>query len=110
MGAALLERPETVRSILVTLVQSLSIPVTCKIRVLPDVSVLFFLLNVHHENRIALAFQLNQTLDLVKIIASTGVAALAVHGRYKVERPQHPVRVDVIRAIKEVVDIPVIAK
>jgi len=44
------------------------------------------------------------------MIESTGVAALAVHGRYKVERPRHPVHTDVIKAITETVSIPVIAK
>ena len=44
------------------------------------------------------------------MIESTGIAALAVHGRYKAERPRHPVRVDVIQAITEAVSIPVIAK
>ena len=44
------------------------------------------------------------------MIESTGVAALGVHGRYKVERPRHPVHVDVIRAITEAISIPVIAK
>jgi len=38
MGAALLENPEKIHDILTTLVKSVSIPVTCKIRILPDVS------------------------------------------------------------------------
>jgi len=37
MGAALLNNPENVEKILRTLVEGLSIPVTCKIRVLPEV-------------------------------------------------------------------------
>ena len=42
MGAALLENPDTIQSILTTLVKSLSIPVTCKIRIFPEVSLLHF--------------------------------------------------------------------
>ncbi|XP_035231485.1 tRNA-dihydrouridine(20) synthase [NAD(P)+]-like, partial [Stegodyphus dumicola] len=37
MGAALLSQPEKVSNILTTLTRALSCPVTCKIRVLPDV-------------------------------------------------------------------------
>jgi len=53
---------------------------------------------------------LEKTIELVRLIESTGVAALAVHGRLKEERPRHPVRSDLIRAIAESVSIPVIAK
>ncbi|XP_071613070.1 tRNA-dihydrouridine(20) synthase [NAD(P)+]-like isoform X3 [Heliangelus exortis] len=49
------------------------------------------------------------TVNLVKRIEKTGIAAIAVHGRKKEERPQHPVHCDVIRAISEAVSIPVIA-
>lgn len=45
MGAALLEKPEKVREILTTLVQGLDIPVTCKIRILPSVSITSFYSN-----------------------------------------------------------------
>ncbi|CAL1286356.1 unnamed protein product [Larinioides sclopetarius] len=88
MGAALLTQPEKVKAILTSLTQGLSCPVTCKIRVLPE---------------------LDKTLELVKIIESTGVAAIAVHGRTITERQQHKNRSYVIRAISEVVSIPVIA-
>jgi len=37
MGAALLTQPENVYKILTTLVQGVSKPVTCKIRILPTV-------------------------------------------------------------------------
>ena len=60
MGAALLTEPEKVRSILTTLVQGVRKPITCKIRLLPSRS---------------------DTLHLVRVIESTGVSALAVHGR-----------------------------
>ncbi|KAM4614076.1 tRNA-dihydrouridine(20) synthase [NAD(P)+]-like [Discoglossus pictus] len=88
MGAALLSHPEKIVKILKTLVSGISIPVTCKIRILPS---------------------LQETVNLVKLIEKTGVAAIAVHGRKKEERPQHPVHCDFIRAISEAVSIPVIA-
>jgi tRNA-dihydrouridine synthase 2 len=37
MGAALLTQPEKVRELLTTLVEGVSKPVTCKIRILPTV-------------------------------------------------------------------------
>ncbi|XP_041375440.1 tRNA-dihydrouridine(20) synthase [NAD(P)+]-like [Gigantopelta aegis] len=88
MGAALLTQPEKVKQILTTLVNGLTIPVTCKIRILP---------------------QLEDTISLAKIIESTGVAALAIHGRTKAERPQHRNHNDVIKAVAQTLTIPVIA-
>ncbi|XP_053203485.1 tRNA-dihydrouridine(20) synthase [NAD(P)+]-like [Panonychus citri] len=88
MGAALLKKPETVYQILTTLTSNLSIPVTCKIRCLSS---------------------LENTLELVKIIQSTGVSAIGVHGRTKDERPQHKNRNDFIREISRYLSIPVIA-
>ncbi|XP_033626350.1 tRNA-dihydrouridine(20) synthase [NAD(P)+]-like [Asterias rubens] len=88
MGAALLSRPQEIHKILTTLVQGISKPVTCKIRILPSIE---------------------DTLALAHTIESTGVAALAVHGRTKRERPQHPVNCDMIKTISEALTIPVIA-
>ncbi|XP_051884237.1 tRNA-dihydrouridine(20) synthase [NAD(P)+]-like isoform X2 [Pristis pectinata] len=88
MGVALLSNPDKIEAILSTLVKGISKPVTCKIRILPS---------------------LEDTINLVKRIERTGVAAVAVHGR-KEERPQHPVHCDVIKAVSEAVSIPVIAK
>ncbi|XP_072374384.1 galanin receptor type 1b isoform X2 [Scyliorhinus torazame] len=88
MGVALLSNPDKIEAILSTLVKGISKPVTCKIRILPS---------------------LEDTIQLVKRIERTGVAAVAVHGRRKEERPQHPVHCDVIKAISEAVSIPVIA-
>lgn len=88
MGAALLSQPEKIKEILTTLVNGLSVPVTCKIRILPE---------------------LEDTLKLVKLIESTGVSALGVHGRTKEERPRHPNRNNIIQTIAESLSIPVIA-
>ncbi|KAK3085239.1 hypothetical protein FSP39_000398 [Pinctada imbricata] len=88
MGAALLTQPEKVKEILTTLVKGLNVPVTCKIRILP---------------------KMEDMLNLVKTIESTGVSAIAVHGRYKEERPRHTNHDDVIKVIAQHIGIPVIA-
>ncbi|XP_076648716.1 dihydrouridine synthase 2 [Halictus rubicundus] len=88
MGAALLQEPETATNILKTLVDNLNIPVTCKIRVLPD---------------------LQKTIELCERLASTGISAIAVHGRTVNERPQHPNRNEVLKTISSKLTIPVIA-
>ncbi|XP_058850083.1 tRNA-dihydrouridine(20) synthase [NAD(P)+]-like [Acipenser ruthenus] len=87
MGAALLSDPDRIERILRTLVKGVSKPVTCKIRILPSLD----------------------TIRLVQRVERTGVAAIAVHGRRKEERPQHPVHCDVIKAVAEAVSITVIA-
>ncbi|KAM7058207.1 tRNA-dihydrouridine(20) synthase [NAD(P)+]-like isoform 3-T3 [Molossus nigricans] len=53
--------------------------------------------------------KLEDTLSLVKRIERTGIAAIAVHGRKREERPQHPVNCETIKAIAETLSIPVIA-
>jgi tRNA-dihydrouridine synthase 2 len=89
MGVALLSDPDKVEQILSKLVQNLTIPVTCKIRVLDSKE---------------------KTLQFVKRIMTTGISALAVHGRNKDERPQHDNRDDYIRFLSDHVTIPLIAK
>ncbi|GJJ76439.1 tRNA-dihydrouridine synthase 2 [Entomortierella parvispora] len=88
MGAALMEEPEKLCGILRTLVQGTGLPVTCKIRIFED---------------------RQKTLDLVKMIEKTGVKALAVHCRYRDERPRDPGHWDRFKEIVEAVSIPVIA-
>lgn len=88
MGVALLYDLERAKCILKALVDNLSIPVTCKVRIMPD---------------------LEETLRTVKELESTGISAIAIHGRTKIERPQHPVHIDVIKEIAKVLKIPVIA-
>lgn len=88
MGAALLSDPDKIEAILKKLVSGVSIPVTCKIRILPS---------------------LEETVSLVQRIEKTGVAAVAVHGRFKDERPRHPVHCDYIQAVAKAVSIPIIA-
>ncbi|CAH8609549.1 unnamed protein product [Schistosoma curassoni] len=88
MGAALLTKPEIVKDILTTLTTNLRIPVTCKMRILPE---------------------LEKTIALAKLIESTGVAAITVHGRTINERSMHRNRNEVIQAIADSVGIPVLA-
>lgn len=88
MGAALMADRERAKCILKTLVDNVSVPVTCKIRLLND---------------------LDETIALVKEFEALGIAAIAVHGRKKTERPQHAVNTEAIRRIAESVSIPVIA-
>ncbi|XP_075884876.1 tRNA-dihydrouridine(20) synthase [NAD(P)+]-like isoform X1 [Nelusetta ayraudi] len=88
MGAALLSDPDKIEAILKNLVRGVSLPVTCKIRILPS---------------------LDDTVSLVQRIERTGVAAIAVHGRLKEERPRHPLHFDYIQAVAQAVSIPVIA-
>lgn len=89
MGAALLCNPGKVKSILEKLVKNLSIPVTCKIRILPTIE---------------------ETLNLVEIIKNTGVSAIAIHGRIKEEGRNYPNKDDYILKIsKSVKEIPIIA-
>ncbi|CAG9853662.1 unnamed protein product [Phyllotreta striolata] len=88
MGAALMTQKEKAKKILSTLVENVKIPVTCKIRVFENI---------------------DDTLTLVKELEATGIKAIAVHGRTKVERPQHPNRNHVIKKIAETLNIPVIA-
>ncbi|XP_046842826.1 tRNA-dihydrouridine(20) synthase [NAD(P)+]-like [Xenia sp. Carnegie-2017] len=88
MGAALLKDPEKVRQILTALVEGISIPVTCKIRILPTIE---------------------ETLHLVRVIESTKVSAIAVHGREQHERPRHPVHKDIIHRVAKELNISVIS-
>ncbi|XP_024911956.1 tRNA-dihydrouridine(20) synthase [NAD(P)+]-like isoform X1 [Cynoglossus semilaevis] len=88
MGAALLSNPDRIEAILTKLVNGVSIPVTCKIRILPS---------------------LQETISLVQRIEKTGVTAIGVHGRFKEERPRHPIHCDYIQAVAQAVSIPVIA-
>ena len=54
--------------------------------------------------------QLEKSISLVRMIESCGVAAVAIHGRRREERPRHPNHNDQIRELAKVVNIPVIAK
>ncbi|KAI1317272.1 hypothetical protein EDD11_008760 [Mortierella claussenii] len=88
MGAALMEEPEKLCGILRKLVEHSGLPVTCKIRIFPD---------------------REKTLQLVKMIEATGIKALAVHCRYRDQRPREKAHWDRLKEIVDAVSIPVIA-
>jgi len=89
-GAFLLEEPDLVVEIVEHLSKNLRVPVSCKIRLLPD---------------------LDKTMELARRLESSGCSLLAVHGRTK---EQNKVLVGssnwkAIKQIKEALKIPVIA-
>ncbi|XP_075214578.1 dihydrouridine synthase 2 isoform X2 [Lycorma delicatula] len=88
MGAALLCNPDKAEAIMRTLVKGLDCPVTCKVRVLPDP---------------------DETVEFCQRLANTGIAAIAIHGRTKNERPQHVNHNDIIQLVAKNLSIPVIA-
>lgn len=88
MGVALLYDLPRAKAILEGLVSSVTIPVTCKIRILPD---------------------LEETVQLAKELQSTGISAIGVHGRTKTERPRDPVNEEAIAKVASALHIPVIA-
>ena len=94
MGAALLENQAVLLSILTTLVRGLSIPVTCKIRLL--------------DPKDGLSSQ-ERTKDLIQKAEKTGIAAIGVHCRYRDERPREPGHQDVFDELAASINIPLIA-
>ncbi|XP_052861369.1 tRNA-dihydrouridine(20) synthase [NAD(P)+]-like [Anopheles cruzii] len=88
MGVALLYDLPRAKAILEGLVRSVTIPVTCKIRLLPNI---------------------DDTIHLARELESTGISAIAVHGRTKTERPRDPVNEAAIARVAEALEIPVIA-
>lgn len=87
MGSELLKHPERLKQILAALVQNTSKPVTCKIRLLESQE---------------------KTIELVKGIEETGVAAITVHARYIDQRPRQKAHLHLVRPLVEAVKIPVI--
>ena len=53
---------------------------------------------------------MEETEEFLRMVESTGIAAVAIHGRYREERPRHPNHDDLIKRLTSVVSIPVIAK
>lgn len=88
MGVALAANLPKAKEILTKLVGSLSIPVTCKIRIRNTVE---------------------ETIQHVKELQATGIKAIGIHARSKDERPQHKPHPEVIKAVVDSgLEIPVI--
>ena len=89
-GAFLLRESELLQSIVATLHDQLTVPVTCKIRLLETV---------------------DDTVALARMLQDAGCAVLCVHGRRKEEIKDKCLAADwdMIRAVKQALHIPVIA-
>lgn len=79
-----------VKSLVEKLANSLNVPVSCKIRIFPD---------------------LQDTIKYAKMLEEAGCALLAVHGRTRDEKDGKKIRANwkVIKAVREAVRIPVLA-
>ncbi len=88
-GSALMKTPELAAEIVHAVVNATDIPVTVKIRKGWD-----------EENVNAVSF--------AKLMESAGASAITVHGRTKQQMYLPPVDVDIIKAVKQAVTIPVI--
>jgi tRNA-dihydrouridine synthase B len=86
-GANLLQKPLLVREIVSKLSESLSLPLTCKIRILSD-----------HD----------KTLKLVKIIEKSGAKAITIHARTAKQKYSGKADWSVIKKAKAVLKIPVV--
>ncbi|KAJ3073409.1 hypothetical protein HDU98_001593 [Podochytrium sp. JEL0797] len=89
-GSFLMEDIDLVCEMVKTLHENLAVPVTCKIRIFPDV---------------------NQTIDYAKRLQAAGCQLLTVHGRLR-EMKGHKTGLadwEQIRRVKEALDIPVFA-
>ncbi len=89
-GSALLQDPELVERILLSVVNAVAVPVTLKIRTGWD---------PQHRNGVQIA----------KLAEQAGIQALTVHGRTRACLFNGHAEYDTIRAIKQAVSIPVIA-
>ncbi len=87
MGAALLRTPEVAEDILKTLKRNLSVPVSCKIRLLDD---------------------MGDTLELARRLERCGVDALAVHARLVADRSSVECLLDCVRDVVGAVGVPVV--
>ncbi|KAJ3321772.1 hypothetical protein HDV06_003921 [Boothiomyces sp. JEL0866] len=94
MGANLLRTPDKLCAILEALVANLSIPVTCKIRLLDPTA------DQTTEER---------TIELLKKIEKTNVKAIGVHCRFTHERPRQPGHWEVFEKLAPAISIPLIA-
>ena len=88
-GSALLKDPDKVYSIVKSVVDAVSVPVTVKIRSGWD---------SNHINAV----------EIAKIVEKAGASAITVHGRTRVQGYSGAADLDIIKKVKENVNIPVI--
>ena len=88
-GSALLKNPEKIKEIVKAVVESVSVPVTVKIRSGWD---------SEHLNAV----------EVAKICEEAGASAITVHGRTRSQGYSGKVSYDIIKKVKESVSIPVI--
>ncbi|KAF3439000.1 hypothetical protein FNV43_RR17275 [Rhamnella rubrinervis] len=89
-GAFLMDNLPLVKSLVQNLALNLQVPVSCKIRIFPN---------------------LQDTINYARMLEDAGCSLLAVHGRKRDEKDQKKIRADwnAIRAVKNSVRIPVLA-
>ncbi len=87
-GCALLKNPGIIREIIEQLTGSLDMPVTAKMRVLDSPE---------------------RTIEVAKTIEKAGASAITVHGRMQKQGYSGNVNLEIIKAIKSTISIPVIA-
>lgn len=89
-GAFLMDNLPLVKSLVENLAKNLSVPVSCKIRIFPD---------------------LQATINYARMLEEAGCSLLAVHGRTRDEKDGRKFRADwrAIKAVKDALRIPVLA-
>ncbi|CAI5730809.1 unnamed protein product [Hyaloperonospora brassicae] len=88
MGAALLQKPEVACDIVRTLRRNLNIPISCKIRLLPDT---------------------RDTIDTAKRLEDAGACAIGVHMRQVHERPRDKASWEKLAPVVSALSVPILA-
>jgi len=88
-GSALMKNPDLCRDIIAAMVKEVDVPVTAKIRKGFD---------PEHVNAV----------EVAKAVEAGGASAITVHGRTRDQMYAPPVDLDVIKAVKKAVSVPVI--
>ncbi|QBZ82424.1 putative tRNA-dihydrouridine synthase [Hydrogenovibrio crunogenus] len=89
-GSALMGQPELVADIFKSLTEAIDLPVTVKIRTGTDAD------NIN-------------AIEIAKLAQDSGLKAITIHGRTRVDKFNGQAEYDTIKAVKQAVEIPVIA-